>query len=145
MSSYLFVYGTLLPQHAPREIEPAVAKLRRLDEGTVRGLLYDLGGYPGAVLDESEAGRIHGTVFELPDEDEFHPGMPTAGAPGIPLLQRLDDYEGFDPQNVQASLFVRKLCPVTLATGETLQCWIYLYNREPRNAPRIPGGRYPGT
>ena len=130
MSGRIFLYGTLLPQHAPEEIAPAVAKLRRLGEGAVRGLLFDLGDYPGAVLDESAAGHIYGTIFELPDEEE--------------LLSLFDLYEGFDPENVEASLFVRTLCPAALASGEELQCWIYVYNREPLNAHRILSGRYPG-
>ena len=139
MSSYLFLYDTLLPGHAPQEIAPAVRKLRRLGEGTIRGMLYDLGAYPGAVLpqhaagdpilNESAEGRIHGTVFELPDDEE--------------LLRALDGYEDFDPTNEQASLFVRTLQPVTLVNGEILQCWIYVYNRDVSGAHRIPGGRYP--
>jgi gamma-glutamylcyclotransferase (GGCT)/AIG2-like uncharacterized protein YtfP len=128
MSSYVFLYGTLLPGHAPEEIAPAVRKLRRLGEGTVHGVLYDLGKYPGAVLDKSAGARIHGTVFELPDDEA--------------LLSALDAYEDFAPGNEQASLFVRTLQPVTLVDGEILQCWIYVYNRDVSGARRIPGGRY---
>jgi gamma-glutamylcyclotransferase (GGCT)/AIG2-like uncharacterized protein YtfP len=128
MSNHLFLYGTLLPRHAPAEIAPAVARLRRLDEGTVRGYLYDLGEYPGAVADESAAGCIHGTIFEMPEDDA--------------LLSALDDYEGFDPKHAETSLFVRALHPVTLAAGGVLLCWMYAYNRVPARARLIPGGRY---
>jgi len=128
MSQYLFLYGTLLPHLAPGEIAPAVQKLRRVGEASVRGVLYHLGTHPGAVPDPAAGGEIHGTVFELPNDER--------------VLGELDDYEEFDPDNEAASPFVRRLHPVTLAIGEVLQCWIYVYNREPDGAPRIPGGRY---
>jgi gamma-glutamylcyclotransferase (GGCT)/AIG2-like uncharacterized protein YtfP len=129
MSHYLFLYGTLLPNHAPSELAPAVARLRRLGEGTVRGHLYDLGAYPGAVLDALASAHIHGTVFELPDDEE--------------LLCALDLYEDFHSGNVESSLFVRSLQPVTLANGEIVQCWMYVYNRDASGARRILSGRYP--
>ena len=128
MSNYLFLYGTLQPDHAPAEIIRASKKLRRVCEGSVRGTLYDLGDYPGAVLDNSAGGSIYGTVFELPNDED--------------LLTALDQYEDFHPENVQGSLFVRTLHPVMLASGEFLQCWMYVYNRDPVGARRIPSGRY---
>jgi gamma-glutamylcyclotransferase (GGCT)/AIG2-like uncharacterized protein YtfP len=128
MSNYLFLYGTLLPHHAPNEIAPAVERLRLRGDGVVRGFLYDLGEYPGAVLDDSAGGYIHGTAFEVPEDEVF--------------LRELDAYEDCDPKNEKSSLFVRILHPVKLATGETLQCWIYVYNRDLSGARIIPSGRY---
>jgi gamma-glutamylcyclotransferase (GGCT)/AIG2-like uncharacterized protein YtfP len=75
---YLFSYGTLLPQHAPREIASTVRRLRRVGQGLVRGRLYDLGDYPGAVLTRNGP-LIRGLVFELPEDPE--------------VLERLDQYE----------------------------------------------------
>jgi len=128
LSNYLFLYGTLLPHLAPSVIAPAVARLRRVGEASVRGALYHLGGFPGAILDEGADGNIHGTVFELPADDG--------------VLDALDEYEDFDPNNLRDSQFVRRLQPVTLATGEELRCWIYVYNRELGSAARIPSGRF---
>ena len=126
--SYLFLYGSLLPGDAPAEIAPAIAKLRSLGAGTVRGLLYDLGEYPGAVLDDSAGGHIHGAIFELPEDEE--------------LLSALDTYEDFHPNDAEGSLFVRMLQPVVFANGELLQCWMYVYNRDPGAARLIPSGRW---
>jgi hypothetical protein len=53
MSAHLFTYGTVQPDRAPDEIAPIMAQLRRVGKGFVRGLLYDLGNYPGAILDAS--------------------------------------------------------------------------------------------
>ena len=69
MSEYLFAYGTLQPGLAPTKIARVTAKLRPVGEGFVRGVLYDLGGYPGAVADPSAIGKIVGTVMELPEDE----------------------------------------------------------------------------
>ena len=125
MSEYLFTYGTLRPGRAPGEINAVMAKLRVVGAGRLRGLLYDLGAYPGAVLDPAAA-EFEGTVFELPD--------------GAEILPQLDAYEEFDP-GAPESLFVRELHAVTLDSGGTLMCWIYVYNRDPAGAPIIAGGQ----
>jgi gamma-glutamylcyclotransferase (GGCT)/AIG2-like uncharacterized protein YtfP len=125
---YLFSYGTLLPRLAPPEIAPTVRRFRRVGRGVVRGKLYDLGNYPGAILSRGSP-TVVGQVFELPDD------------PGV--LTRLDDYEGFDPSRPQGSLFVRKRCLVRLNNGQKLACWIYTYNRPLGAARPLPGGNYP--
>jgi gamma-glutamylcyclotransferase (GGCT)/AIG2-like uncharacterized protein YtfP len=127
-SDYLFTYGTLHPGRAPEEVAAAVEQLRAVGEGFVRGVLYDLGDYPGAVLDPSSQQRIAGTVFELPEDDD--------------VLRQLDEYEGFDPNAPGKSLFLRTRCPVALGSGRTLQCWIYIYNGTPEPARILASGIY---
>lgn len=126
-SRFLFSYGTLRPRHAPAEIATTVRRLRRVGKGSVRGRLYDLGEYPGAVLSRSGP-LVLGQVFELPDD------------PGV--LSRLDEYEGFDPNRPKGSLFVRRRCLVTLQKGKKLSCWMYTYNRAPGAAPPVMTGDY---
>ncbi|MGO9515680.1 MAG: gamma-glutamylcyclotransferase [Candidatus Korobacteraceae bacterium] len=128
MSDYLFSYGTLLPEHAPAEIATAVSKLRPVGKGTVSGVLYDLGDYPGAVLDFTSDKRIFGTVFRLPNNSA--------------VLDELDEYEGFHPSASRKSLFIRRRCPVRLSTGRALNCWIYEYNGKHVAAPVVANGRY---
>jgi gamma-glutamylcyclotransferase (GGCT)/AIG2-like uncharacterized protein YtfP len=126
MSDYLFTYGTLHPERAPEEIAASVAKLRAVGEGFVHGVLYDLGDYPGAVLDPPSQQKIAGTVFQLPEEED--------------VLRQLDQYEGFNPDAPDKSLFLRKRCTVTLASGRTLQCWLYVYNGTPEPARILATG-----
>ncbi len=128
MTEYLFAYGTLQPGHAPAEVAPAVGKMLPIGSGCVPGLLYDLGDYPGAILDRMSERKICGTVFELPADAN--------------ILRQLDDYEGFDPQAPDRSLFIRTLHPVVLANGGTLSCWVYVYNRDPESARILEGGGY---
>jgi gamma-glutamylcyclotransferase (GGCT)/AIG2-like uncharacterized protein YtfP len=131
MTQYLFAYGTLQPDLAPPEIAPLAAQLRPMGEGSVRGALYDLGGYPGAVPDPMAEGRIAGTVMELPEDET--------------VLRRLDAYEGFDPQAPEESEFVRVRQTVELTSGGTLECWIYVYNGETEIADVIEGGKWGKT
>jgi gamma-glutamylcyclotransferase (GGCT)/AIG2-like uncharacterized protein YtfP len=128
MNRYLFVYGTLSPAEAPTEIAAAVRGLRRVGRGSVRGRLYDLGDYPGAVLSSTSESLVRGEVFELPEDRQ--------------VLTSLDAYEGFDPNRPKASLFVRKRWPVTLADGNRITCWVYIYNRKPGKARVIASGAY---
>ena len=114
MSEYLFAYGTLQPGLAPKSMAQATAKLRAVGPGFVRGVLYDLGHYPGAIADASATGKISGTVMELPDDSD--------------VLRALDDYEGFDPQSPDTSEFIRERQKVEMANGGTLMCWFYRYN-----------------
>ena len=124
---YLFSYGTLLPEHAPREIAPTVRRLRRVGQGFVRGKLYDLGDYPGAVLTRNGP-LIRGLVFALPDDPS--------------VLEQLDRYEEFDSSRPNGSLFVRKRRVVNLQNGKKIVCWIYAYNGSTDTASPLPSGRY---
>jgi pyruvate carboxylase len=128
MSEYLFLYGTLRPADAPEEIRPAVQGLRTVDEGSLPGRLYDLGEYPGAVIDLEAEQRILGTVFELPAD--------------AAVLSRMDQYEGFYPGNLGESLFVRVRQRVELESGGSVECWIYEYNQPPLGARVITSGRW---
>ena len=110
----LFVYGTLHPDRAPEAMRSVVARLRHAGSGSVQGRLLDLGAYPGLVLD-GELRPVRGEVFALPEDAE--------------TLPALDAYEGFDPADEAGSLFVRRLCAVTLEGGSEEQHWVYVYNR----------------
>jgi gamma-glutamylcyclotransferase (GGCT)/AIG2-like uncharacterized protein YtfP len=129
MSQYLFTYGTLQPGLQPPEIAPLVGKLRPIGAGFLLGTLYDLGEYPGAVIDPASPRRIYGTIIELPVD------------PGI--LLKLDAYEGFDANHPERSLFIRSRAPATLVeTGQVLLCWTYALNGSPDPARVVASGRY---
>jgi gamma-glutamylcyclotransferase (GGCT)/AIG2-like uncharacterized protein YtfP len=128
MSQHLFLYGTLLPSEAPKEIASIVKRFRRLGPAKVRGRLYDFGEFPGAVLDPSSRAIIHGELVVLPADGR--------------VLQELDRYEEFDPTDPKGSLFVRKKARVEMANGSSLEGWIYVYNKRPGNAKVVRGGDY---
>jgi gamma-glutamylcyclotransferase (GGCT)/AIG2-like uncharacterized protein YtfP len=128
MSNFLFAYGSLKAGLAPAEIASAVDKLLPIGEASVSGLLYDLGGHPGAVLDPAAQQKIIGIVYQLPEDRS--------------VLAELDAYEEFNPTAPESSPYLRILHPVALVTGGTLQCWVYIYNRNPGSAPIVPSGRF---
>jgi gamma-glutamylcyclotransferase (GGCT)/AIG2-like uncharacterized protein YtfP len=128
MSEHLFLYGTLLPSEAPKEIASIVKRFRRLGSAHVRGRLYDFGEFPGAVLDPSSRTIIHGELVVLPSDGR--------------ILQELDRYEEFDPSDPKRSLFVRKKAMVQMANGSSREGWIYVYNKLPRKAKLVRGGDY---
>ncbi|MDQ6653699.1 MAG: gamma-glutamylcyclotransferase [Acidobacteriota bacterium] len=131
ITEYLFLYGTLLADGAPDEVVGALQSLRRIGPAHVRGMLYDLGEYPGAILAPSSKTLIQGEIFELP--------------PTPAILKALDDYEEFDPANKKDSLFIRTKAKATLLEGPRVNCWMYVYNDDPRTAPLLANGIYSKT
>lgn len=128
VTHHLFVYGTLSPRHAPPEIAATVRRLRPLGPASVRGRLYDLGEYPGAILSPRSRSVIRGEVFELPSDAQ--------------TLSSLDNYEGFEPGKPGSSLFVRQTRTVDMDDGTRLRCWVYVYNGDTRQAQPVRSGRY---
>ena len=96
---HLFAYGTLGPSHTR-------GRGFNWTADAVRGLLYDLGPYPGLVaLDDERAEWIPGHVREV-ELDE--------------ITQVLDPYEG-----VAEQLFQREMT----RTQSGLLVWVYVYAR----------------
>jgi gamma-glutamylcyclotransferase (GGCT)/AIG2-like uncharacterized protein YtfP len=112
MAENLFIYGTLHPDRAPREIAAVARRLKSICRATVRARLYNFGEYPGIVLDNA-AKPIPGELFAVPDGD---------------TLAALDAYEDFRPSSPAESLFLREKAIVTLDDGSQESCWVYTYN-----------------
>ena len=115
----LFVYGTLRPALARGEPAGLIRGLRHCGTATVRGLLYDLGGYPGLVQGE---GLVQGDLLEITSPEQ---------------LAALDAYEECDGPR---PLYRRELLPAVRADGEEALVWVYLYARPLAAARPIPGG-----
>jgi putative glutamine amidotransferase len=124
---YLFVYGTLRPGHAPASVSPLVDRCSVVGAGETRGRIYDLGHYPGCVIDPACDTVVHGCVLQVPDQQ---------------TLEKLDHYEGYNPSDVAGSLFLRTRCDVALDDGRTLRAEVYVYNRDVARSRLIPSGRY---
>ena len=69
-------------------------------DARVIGSLYDLGAYPGLLLNESNS-LVLGEVYEVDDE----------------ILNELDDFEA-------SSYYLRKQVEISLGTHRRM-CWIY--------------------
>ena len=95
----VFVYGTLRRGSA-RAMSVRFPKAKFIAAAKVSGRLYDLGAYPGLLLDESNSSVV-GEVYEVDDE----------------LLHELDEFEA-------ASHYGRKQVAISLA-GHRQVCWLY--------------------
>ena len=105
MSRHLvFVYGSLKRGNAS-EMSVRFPDATYLAEGRVHGRLYDLGAYPGLLLDGS-ASMVTGEVYEVNDD----------------TLHRLDEFE-------LTSDYSRKQVEVQFGSEHT-KCWIYVPERD---------------
>ena len=125
----LFVYGTLRAGHEPAAIRDVVRTLRRGGAARLRGRLYDLGPYPGAIAD-SAADWIHGEIVEL-----------TAASPPLAWF---DAYEDCVPGAPETGVFRRERHRVETGTG-AVECWVYVLVREPPASAQIASGEWRGA
>jgi gamma-glutamylcyclotransferase (GGCT)/AIG2-like uncharacterized protein YtfP len=100
----LFVYGKLRRAGALAMAEYFPGSTS-LGDATVNGRLYDLGDYPGLVLDASGP-KVFGEVYEIDAE----------------TLNKLDEIEA-------AADYCRNVTEVTLS-GHQKTCWIYLPDQQ---------------
>jgi gamma-glutamylcyclotransferase (GGCT)/AIG2-like uncharacterized protein YtfP len=126
ITPHLFVYGTLLSRQ-----NSYGAYIQQhcifLQPGKFKGKLYDMGEYPGAVVQETGDQYVYGSIY-LMDEPEK-------------ILAFIDDYEGFGDDQEQPNLFIRMLRDTETAS-ETMKCWVYLYNLPVEHFTQVKSGRY---
>ena len=121
---YLFIYGSFLRDAAPRSIRGLCQRLGHVAHATVQGALFDVDGYPALSLREADD-LVYGEVV-------------TVGSASHWL--RLDTYEGVDRARPQRSLFRRVRTIAATDTGERIDCWVYIYNRDLTSARRVECG-----
>jgi gamma-glutamylcyclotransferase (GGCT)/AIG2-like uncharacterized protein YtfP len=101
----------------------AGAGLRLAGPCRVPGRLYDLGAYPALRPAASEADVIRGELHAIVD-------------PAV--LERLDRFEGYDPNDHAGSDYLRE--PVELLEPQGVVAWIYVYNHPLPPARRVASG-----
>ena len=132
-----FFYGTLVAGSSRGPAEAVHRKLRPLGPATVPGRLIGIpdprGWYPALLRPQarSEAGRVHGIVYRA---------LPTFTHDD---LARIDAYESYDQANQGASLYLREMTEIRMASGRRERAHVYIYNRRlPRGAARIESGNF---
>ena len=100
----VFVYGTLRRGGA-RAMSIRFPNSKFIADAKVSGSLYDLGAYPGLLLNEPNS-LVTGEMYEVDDE----------------ILNQLDEIEA-------SSNYWRKQVEISLATHRRI-CWIYEPNPE---------------
>jgi gamma-glutamylcyclotransferase (GGCT)/AIG2-like uncharacterized protein YtfP len=107
--NHVFVYGTLKRGQCREKCWPRAAL--RVDEGTIRAALYDLGPYPAVGPGDD---CIVGEAWELAASDLE------------PTLDALDEVEGYSGDEAGAgNLYVRRMVEVELFNGRRVAAWTY--------------------
>ncbi|MCC8410080.1 gamma-glutamylcyclotransferase [Mucilaginibacter sp. UR6-1] len=121
----LFVYGTLLITNNTFGAY-LQSHCRLLTKGRVKGILYDAGEYPGAIINNS-GNYIYGHIYSINKPDN--------------VLPILDDYEGISINEPLPHEYLRLLIPVETDAG-MINCWMYVYNWPVDGLKVIDGGDY---
>ena len=109
MTNFLAVYGTLRRRSILHKLPVAAARLQFFSCGLVGGRHFWQRTYPALIQDR---GIAQVELFRIVDPS---------------VLCDLDRYEGFDPHNPRASLFVRNQI---LLLSPPVRAWVYFLNRQ---------------
>lgn len=124
--SCLFVYGTLLINHN-QHAAYLQKHCKLVGEGETKGRLYDIGEYPGAIIDANAQQFIYGSIYLMDNTEN--------------VIRLIDEYEGLSPDEPQPHEYVRTIVDIETGNG-IVACWMYLYNWPINNFPEVQGGRY---
>lgn len=124
----LFVYGTLRAGSRNTRCDLLLPGTRSAGSGRTRGVLIDLGDYPGLVVSPAARAWVFGELHALLD-------VPT-------VLDRLDRYEGCAPGQRATGEFERVIVNVVTARSAQLRAWTYIYCGSATGQPRIMSGDY---
>jgi gamma-glutamylcyclotransferase (GGCT)/AIG2-like uncharacterized protein YtfP len=127
---FLFVYGTLRQGAGHSAHSLLENKAERIGQARMRGRLYEVDGYPGAVLADDGADRVIGELYRLL--------TPQA------VLKALDDYEEAGEDYPEPREYRRCRVTVKQADGAELLAWCYLYNRPTVGLRLIESGDWCG-
>jgi gamma-glutamylcyclotransferase (GGCT)/AIG2-like uncharacterized protein YtfP len=129
IASYLFVYGTLRKGIDNPVKQEIMNDVEWLGESEIRGNIYDIGKYPGAVpAKNNEGGVIKGEILKIKDPEK--------------VLKILDRYEGYNPEELIESEYYRSQEKVKLPDGRDVNAWIYWYNFSVNEKTRIEQNDY---
>ena len=106
----IFVYGTLRRGFG---LNPFLKTGYCKGEGFVYGTMYNLGSFPGVILDETKTKKVVGEIYFIDRE----------------TLDKLDHIEGYIPDEPEHSLYIRKPVIVLDSNNEEEFGYIYEYNQ----------------
>jgi gamma-glutamylcyclotransferase (GGCT)/AIG2-like uncharacterized protein YtfP len=100
--------------------------MRFVGRGWIQAALYDLGLFPAAI--PAPDGRVFGELYEVVDDPS--------------VLTKLDEIEGYRPNEPDTSLYMRAQTTVTLENWAVESAWVYFYNAPLGQGQRIESGDY---
>ena len=123
---HIFFYGTLMRTFPLRTFAGIDNWLEYIGDGPVPGVLFDLGCYPGLVVDSCS--QVCGEVYRILDP--------------IKLFARVDQIEDYRAATPKEGQYVRQTMDAMLEDGRAMLVWCYVYNQPLPPSVRIEGGDY---
>ena len=123
---YLFVYGTLRNAFESEAHKKYLRGADFVSPAKIRGQLYMVDYYPGLVLSETEHWAL-GEVYLLENEAQLHD---------------LDVYEGCAKKSPQPHEYERRMVDAVLASGESINAWVYVYKQDTSTFKLIDSGDF---
>jgi len=126
---FLFVYGTLMKKYVEAHASSMLKKMEAtyVDEATIYGKLYDIGWFPGVIIEGAE--KVHGELWKISPD----------------MLSKLDLYEGCE-NNSEGSLYCRERVPVCISNKVApdfyVEAIVYTYNKGVLPEWHVPSGDY---
>jgi gamma-glutamylcyclotransferase (GGCT)/AIG2-like uncharacterized protein YtfP len=127
---FLFVYGTLRSDIVNNRVDLLGRSAHFIAKGSIQGRLYEIEGYPGAILSTRPLDRVYGELYALSDASR--------------VLGDLDAYEECVPEFPVPHEYRREQCCVSLLADndKAVQAWVFLYNHSVIKREVIASGDY---
>lgn len=125
----LFVYGTLSSACNNPSAQTLRSQSEFLCRASFQGRLFEVDGYPGAVLSRTPGERVWGELWKITGDAEA-------------LFELLDAYEECSPDFPEPHEYRRCRIEIEREDGRTLVAWTWLYNRPVDGLKPISCGDY---
>lgn len=123
----IFVYGTLRKNTAAPMHTILIEHCSYHGSGILKGKLYEVDGYPGAILSANPADKVLGELYAINDEK---------------VLAMLDTYEECTALFPTPHEYIRSICPISQPDMQEVNAWVYLYNHDISTLSPILSGDY---
>lgn len=128
ITEYLFVYGTLRRRFSTKMSDLLSRRCEYIADACMQGKLYEIAGYPGAIISGDAKDKVYGELYKIMDSSE--------------LLPVLDEHEECTDRFPEPHEYIRVKLPVNPVGGDVVTAWVYIYNRDVSNLLPVTSGHY---
>lgn len=125
---FIFVYGTLRKDATLNKHYMLEPHCSYYSEATMQAKLYDVDGYPGAILSDNPTDIVYGDVYKITNS-AF-------------MFSQLDHYESCSDNYPKPQEYRREKLNISLSNGRKISAWVYLFNHNILNLKQIVSGDY---
>ncbi len=126
-NDFIFVYGTLRKALVSCVFEDFAKRCEYHADGYLQGLLYLVNGYPGAIASAQQSDKVYGEIYKIKDKH---------------ILHQIDAYEECTQQYPEPHEYQRAKHTISLANGQRIIAWVYLFNHDVQRLTLIKSGDY---